>query len=208
MTSEVNPREIYKARWYVLFVYKNDVKQAVVHLGAGGEVHPTAGVASIGDDNTEERSGRHVFAIDFDGHHLFTVARRCGHSRETKPQKTAKPLMMCLESLDNNCSYSLLALIQKEMLVNISTGIGYSHSAEIHDSLSITAGDLNLLARMSRQVETAKDVLGRATANNTQLAGRVDERSMGNEAVDNFVYRTITPDDDYEFGPSLDSRSR
>ena len=208
MTSKVNPWEINKSRWYVLFVYKNHIKQAVVHLGTGSEVHPSAGVASIGDDNTEERIGRHVFAIDFNGHHLFTVARRCGHSRETESQKTAKPLMMCLESLDNNCSYSLLALIQKEMLVNISTGIGYSHSAEIHDPLSITAGDLNLLARMPRQVETAKDVLGRPAANNTQLAGRVDERSMGHEAVDNFVYRTITPDDDNEFSPSLDSRSR
>ena len=208
MTSEVDPWEINQARWNALFVYENHIKQTVVHLGAGGEVHPTAGVASIGDDNTEERSGRHVFAIDFDGHHLFTVARRCGHSRETKPQKTAKPLMMCLESLDNNCSYSLLALIQKQLLVNISAGFDYSHSAEVHDSLSITAGDLNLLVCMSRQVETAKDVLGRAAADNAQLAGGVDERSMGYEAVDNFVYRTITPDDDYEFSPSLDSRSR
>ena len=208
MTSEVDPWEIDKARSYVLFVYKNHIKQSVVHLGTGGEVHPSAGVASIGDDHTEERIGRHVFAIDFNGHHLFTVARRCGHSRETKTQKTAKPLMTRRESLDNNCSYSLLALIQKKMLVNLSTGIGYSHLAEVYDSLSITAGDLDLLVCMSRQVETAKDVLGRATANNTQLAGRVDERSMGHEAVDNFVYRTITPDDDYKFSPSLDSRSR
>ena len=208
MTSEVNPWEINESRWYILFVYKNHIKQAIVHLGTGSEVHPSAGVASIGDDNTEERIGRHVFAIDFNGHHLFTVARRCGHSRETKPQKTAKPLMMCLESLNNNRSYSLLALIQKQMLVNISTGIGYSHLAEVYDSLSITAGDLDLLVCISRQVETAKDVLGCTTADNTQLAGRVDERSMGHEAVDNFVYRTITPDDDYEFSPSLDSRSR
>jgi hypothetical protein len=208
MTSEVNPWEINKARWYVLFVYENHVEQAVVHFGAGGKVHPSAGVASIGDDNTEERIGRHVFAIDFDGHHLFTVAGGRGHSRETKPQKTAKPLMMRLESLDNNGCYSLLALIQKKLLVNISTGIDYSHSAEVHDPLSITACDFNLLVCMSRQVETAQDVLGRATADNTQLAGRVDGRSMGHEAVDNLVYRTVTPDGDYEFGPSLDSRSR
>ena len=116
--------------------------------------------------------------------------------------------MMRLESLDNNGCYSLLALIQKKLLVNISTGIDYSHSADVHDPLSITACDLNLLVCMSRQVETAQDVLGRATADNTQLAGRVDGRSMGHEAVDNFVYRTVTPDGDHEFSPSLDSRSR
>ena len=207
MTAGVNLGEIVEAPSECLLVHEQEIQQAVPDIGPGGQPHPAGHGIAVGGNDPDILQGLPGPSVHRDRYLGLGKAQGGGEGLQAEGQRSAQPLVLPPDVLDDDAADPGLALIDEIARAGLPVPIGEEGPAEVQTADKPGRDYLALPFDVPRQAEALGETVPGSDAYDPELDVRVDETAVAEKPVDRFLDRPVPPDGDDELGPAQDGFS-